>query len=334
MIRVIAAFLLLLAFPAGPSNAPPAHALLDGPTSKAYQEAMTASTLGRHQEAESLARTWSRARTPEGLVLQAVVSLSRFADLHDLPALERSRTSLDRARALLEGAASPHERFLLALTYSQDAFLAGLEGRNLSSALAGRKAANLCQDLLSEGFDSPDLRGIVGGYLFWKAQALGPMRFAMGGDTRDKGLLWTQSAAAVPGPFQEAYRTSLMWIHFERGEFDKGLALARAGLTACPGNRLYKQAEGDMLYRSGLFPPALESYRLSWTQYAGLEAIPANRMAAAGNLAKIHLSMGRADSARAWLDTLDAPRYLKTRRWLPPSLVHDLIPVRKRLAWP
>jgi hypothetical protein len=44
--------------------------------------------------------------------------------------------------------------------------------------------------------------------------------------------------------------------------------------------------------------------------------------------------MNRPDSARAWLDTLDAPRYKKVRKWLPASLVRDLVPVRRELSRP
>lgn len=306
--------------------------LFDESAKTAFRETLRLSTLGRHDAAESYARTWSGAKTPEGRILVAVAGLSRFADLHDPAALERARTALADALQRLDGRATPRERFLLSLVHSQDSYLASLEGRNLTSAFSGRKAANLCQSLQSEGFDTPDLKGIVGGYLFWKAQSLGALRFALGGDTRNKGLEWTRSAAASLSPFQEAYRTSLMWIHFERKEFAQGLSLARTGLIFCPGNRLYRQAEGDMLFRLKRYQEALETYRASWAEYAGVESIPANRLAAAGNLARIHLALGRSDSAKAWLDTLDAYRYLGARKWIPPSLVRELVPVRKELG--
>jgi len=306
--------------------------LLDEPARKTFSDAMRASLAGRHDAAEATARNWERSKLPEGRILQAVVGMSRFADLHETASLERARKALDESLSRLEKGKSAHERYLYAIALSQDSYLASLEGRNLTAAFSGRKAANLCQELLAQGYDSPDLKGIVGGYLFWKAQSLGAMRFAMGGDTRDKGIEWTRQAASVEGPFQEAYRTSLMWIRFERKEFAQGLALARAGLAASPGNRIYRQAEGDMLFRLGRLPEALETYRASWTEYVGLEQLPANRLSAAGNLARIHEAAGRSDSARAWLDTLDAPRYLAVRKWLPPSLVKELEPVRKRLG--
>lgn len=331
MIRVIAA-LHLVALLWGSSAPAPKAPLFDEVVKEAFRETLKLSTLGRHDAAEAAARTWAGASTPAGRILVAVAGLSRFADLHDPAALDRARTALSAATARLDGRSSPRDRFLLSLAYSQESYLAGLEGRNLGSALSGRKAANLCQALRSEGFDTPDLKGILGGYLFWKAQSLGPLRFAMGGDTRVKGLEWTLQAAGSPSPFQEAYRTSLMWIRFERKEFVQGLALARAGLAACPGNRLYRQAEGDMLFRLNRFHEALEVYRVSWNEYAGLETIPANRLAAAGNLARIHLALKQPDSAKAWLDTLDAPRYAKVREWLPPSLVRELVPVRKEMA--
>jgi hypothetical protein len=306
--------------------------LFDAAAKEAFRETMALSTLGRHDAAETAARTWPGTASPAGRILVAVAGLSRFADLHDPAALDRARAALSDATDRLEGRSSPRERFLLSLAYSQQSYLASLEGRQLGSALAGRKAANLCLALRSEGFDTPDLKGILGGYFFWKAQSLGALRFALGGDTRTKGLEWSIEAAASPGPFQEAYRTSLLWIRFERKEFDQGLALARAGLAACPGNRLYRQAEGDMLFRLNRFHEALEVYRVSWNEYTGLETIPANRLAAAGNLARIHLALQRPDSANAWLDTLDAPRYANVRAWLPPSLVRELAPVRRRLA--
>lgn len=331
MIHVLAALLLAVAL-RGASASALSDPLFDENAKEAFRETLKLSTLGRHEAAERFARSWPGARAPEGRILVAVAGLSRFADLHDPAALERARSALSDAKGRLDGRESPRERFLLALVHSQEAFLASQEGRNLSSALEGRKAANLCQELIAEGFDTPDLKGIVGGYLFWKAQSLGALRFALGGDTRAQGMEWTRAAAASLSPFQEAYRTSLMWIHFERKEFAQGLALARTGLAFCPGNRLYRQAEGDMLFRLGRTQEALETYRTSWTEYAGLETIPANRLAAAGNLARIHLALHHPDSAKAWLDTLDAYRYAKVRKWLPPSLVRELVPVRKELG--
>jgi hypothetical protein len=123
-----------------------------------------------------------------------------------------------------------------------------------------------------------------------------------------------------------------MWIYFERKDFAQGLVLARTGQVFCPGNRLYRQAEGDMLFRMARYQEALEVYRSSWREYAGLETIPANRLAAAGNLVRIHLALGHSDSANAWLDTLDAYRYANARKWLPPSLIRELVPVRKELG--
>lgn len=331
LIRVIATLPLVVALWCG---SPPElrDPFFDESAKEAFRETLKQSTLGRHDAAESFARNWSGAKTPEGRILVAVAGLSRFADLHDPAALERARSALSDALERLDGRTAPRERFLLSLVYSQDSYLASLEGRNLTSAYSGRKAANLCQALQSEGFDTPDLKGIVGGYMFWKAQSLGPLRFAMGGDTRDMGLEWTRSAAASLSPFQEAYRTSLMWIYFERKEYAQGLAMARTGLAFCPGNRLYRQAEGDMLFRLGRFQEALEVYRSSWREYVGLETIPANRLAAAGNLARIHIQLGHADSAKAWLDTLDADRYKTAKKWLPPSLIRELVPVRKDLG--
>ncbi len=306
--------------------------LFEEPIRSVFQQAMKHSLAGDHPAAEAFARSWIGARRPEGRLLVAVVGLAHFADLHNPTALENARVALGEATSRLQDRSDPRDRFLLAIARSQESYLDNLEGRNLSSALSGRQAAKLCQDLLDEGRDEPDLKGIVGGYLFWKAQSLGALRVALGGDTREKGLDWTRQAAAASGPFQEAYRTSLLWIRFERKEFDQGLALARSGRAAYPGNRLYRQAEGDMLFRLNRFAEALDVYRASWIEYAGLEAIPANRLSAAGNLARIHLALHHTDSARAWLDTLDAPRYAKVRKWLPPSLVRELVPVRKQLG--
>lgn len=306
--------------------------LLGEPAKQTFADAMRLSSQGRHDEAERLARTWTGSLSPEGRVLQAVTGLSRFADLHDPASLERARAALDLAVEKLDGKTTARERFMLAMALSQQSFLASTEGRDLSAALTGRKAALLCQELMEQGLESPDLRGILGGYFFWKAQSLGALRFAFGGDTRAKGLEWTRQAAASESPFREAYRISLMWIRFERKEFAMGLALAREGIAAYPGNRLYRQAEGDMLFRLGRRQEALDTYRASWMEYAGVEVVPANRLAAAGNLARIHHSLGRGDSARAWLDTLDAGRYVHVRKWLPPSLVRELVPIRKELA--
>jgi tetratricopeptide (TPR) repeat protein len=155
-----------------------------------------------------------------------------------------------------------------------------------------------------------------------------------GGDQRDRGLLLTQQAASSRSPFREAFRTSLLWIRYERGEYAEALRVVREARAIWPDNRLYRQAEGDVLFRLNRLPEALETYRTSFREYQGLETLPVGRLSAAGNLARIHAAMGQRDSARAWLDTLDAPRYRAVRRWLPASLVRDLAPVRRELSRP
>jgi hypothetical protein len=298
---------------------------------RVFEDASRLSLSGRHAEALRLATAWDRRSAPEGLLLAAGVDLAAFSDLHDPTRLESARASLERL-AKIDRGRDPRSRLILALARSQQSYLASLEGRGISSALSGRSAASLAQELLDRGVDSPELKGVVGGYLFWKSQSLGSLGRALGGDDRAKGLAWTAQAAVSESPFQDAFRTSLLWIRFERGEYPEALRVARSALAEWPRNRLYRQAEGDVLFRMGRFQEALDVYRGSFREYAGLEILPVNRLAAAGNLARIHAAMGRMDSACAWLDTFDSPRYRSARRWLAPSLLEELGPVRRKLS--
>lgn len=296
-----------------------------------WSRATRLSALGRHGAADTLARSQVWARSPEGLVLRATLALGEFEDLHPPERLSRAELLLKQAGEALAGETSTKGRWLAMLEQSQRSYLHALRGEELQATISGRRAASLAKDLLDDGVEDPDVLGVLGGYQFWKAQTLGPLRSLLGGDTRLAGLSSTAKAAASRSPLREVWRTSLLWIRFERREYPLALEVVRQGLAECPGNRSYLQAEGDILFRMGRLDEALERYRRSWKEYEGLETVPVNRQSAAGNLARIHFSAGRRDSAKAWLDTLDAPRYQSAKRWLPPSLVRELAPVRSAL---
>ena len=313
-------------------SAPREDTLLGPRTQAAFATVANLSFQGEHRRADSMVRSWEGASRPEGLLLKATAALAAFSDLHDPSDLETARTALDRMGRLLSGRKDPRSRLLLAMGKSQESYLASLEGRAVASALSGRSAATIAQDLLDQGWSLPETKGIVGGYLFWKSQSVGSFGRLFTGDQRSRGVVLTQDAADSRSPFRDAFRTSLLWIRFERGEYAEALRLVRVARADWPKDRLYRQAEGDVLFRLGHLTEALETYRTSFLEYRGVEIIPANRLAAAGNLARIHAAMGHSDSARAWLDTLDATRYRKVRKWLPPSLVRELEPVRKRLG--
>jgi len=300
----------------------------------AFEEASNLSLSGKHRAADSFARSWEGGSAQEKLLLSATVALSAFADLHDPARLESAHRSLDQLSRLVRSGTDPRTRLIDAMALSQESYLAELEGRNMASALDGRSAASVARDMMDRGWDSPELRGILGGYLFWKSQGIGPLGRFIGGDQRDRGLLYTQQAAASRSPFREAFRTSLLWIRYERGDYAEALRVVQDARAIWPENRLYRQAEGDVLFRLDRLPQALDTYRASFREYDGLEVLPVGRLSAAGNLARIHAAMNRPDSARAWLDTLDAPRYKKVRKWLPASLVRDLVPVRRELSRP
>ena len=300
----------------------------------AFEEASNLSLSGKHRAADSFARSWEGGSAQEKLLLSATVALSAFADLHDPARLESAHRSLYQLSRLVRSGTDPRTRLIDAMALSQESYLAELEGRNMASALDGRSAASVARDMMDRGWDSPELRGILGGYLFWKSQGIGPLGRFIGGDQRDRGLLYTQQAAASRSPFREAFRTSLLWIRYERGDYAEALRVVQDARAIWPENRLYRQAEGDVLFRLDRLPQALDTYRASFREYDGLEVLPVGRLSAAGNLARIHAAMNRPDSARAWLDTLDAPRYKKVRKWLPASLVRDLVPVRRELSRP
>ncbi len=297
-----------------------------------WSQATRLSSLGRHGAADTLARSQSWSRTPEGLVLRATIALGEYADIHEPERLARAQVLLSQADRALESDISPKGRWLAMLALSQESFLLSMKGSELQATLKGRKAAGVARALHQGGSTDPEVLGVLGSYLFWKAQVLGPLRTAFGGDTRSMGLSLTERAVAANSPLREVWRTSLLWIRFERKEYPLALKVAQDALAACPGNRLYRQAEGDILFRLGRLDDALERYRVSWHEYAGIETIPVNRQSAAGNLARIHFAAGRNDSARSWLDTLDAPRYAQARGLLPSSLVRELKPVRAALG--
>jgi tetratricopeptide (TPR) repeat protein len=295
-----------------------------------FREATRLCSQGRYSKAEALSQ---QLPGEERDLLHAVVGLSRFEDLHDPQMLRAAKAHVESALGKLDDD-TPRQRFWTALALVQKSVVAGKLGENLSAAWSGRKAAQLCQKLRDQGYQSPDIDGILGGYLFWKAQSLGAARSLFGGDTRARGIGLTEAAARSQSPLRDAYRSSLAWMRFEQGRYAEALSICRTALEEFPENRIWRQAEGDMLFRLGRREEALTVYTRSWNEYAGLETLPVNRLSAAGNLGRIHLAMGNTDSARRWIQVFDDPRYRNVRPWLPASLLREVAPVRKRLGLP
>jgi tetratricopeptide (TPR) repeat protein len=279
------------------------------------------------------AKTAQQLPTDERDLLLTVVALSRFEDLHEPAQLQLSRT---RIEAMLERLQedTPPQQFLKVLALVQASVIYAKTGDNFKAAMRSRKAAAMCQKLQDDGYHSPDLDGILGGYLFWKAQSLGMARSLLGGDTRTRGIRLTESAANSASPFRDAYRTSLVWIRFEQGKYGEALGICQKALGEMPNHHLWLQAKGDMLFRLGRLDEALDVYRKSHTDLAGVETLPVNLMSAAGNLGRIHYALGRADSARKWIQAFDAPAGKPSRPWLPASLVREIEPLRKKLSLP
>jgi hypothetical protein len=284
-----------------------------------------------------------RAKLPAGAAAQAyfrgLVLVNRFNDLGDSAALSQ-------AARLWQDVAARDAKDSLAALYAglsdlQLSYVASLRGHAVRAATLASRANGKLKALA--GFAEADAALAL--YDYYKAVLL-------------KGVAWIPFVKAdVDGPLRrleaavpksrylrEVLQTSLLWLYYDDGRYDEGLARIDAFLARYPANRLGRQMQADFHFRKKDFARTGEIQESLKAEYARLESalppgapgsasrsptLPLGYLSAVGNLAKVYDALNQPDLKQKNLSEWSTPEYRKVLPWLPASLRREVKAIAK-----
>lgn len=284
-----------------------------------------------HAGADSLLRASLPSAAPALAYFRGLVLFNRFNDLGDTAALSQ-------AAALWQSVVTPAAPFPAADTQNLSAYaglselqlsyVASITGHSVRAALCGRKAESLLKPL--RGLAEADAALAL--FEYYQAALL-------------KGVDWLpfvhpdldgprdRLAAAVPRSryLRGVLQTSLLWLYYDDGRFDQGLALIRTFLARYPENRLYQEMEADFRFRRKEFASARDLHESLKEEYVRVKnasacaaCLPTGYLSAVGNLAKDYAALHQGDLREKHLRIWSSPEFTEVLPWLPASLRREV----------
>lgn len=257
------------------------------------------------RQADSL----SKIDVGRGAFFRNMVALSRFDDLGDTLALSRALTRLESQ--------SHAQAWWEALRLFQFGYCKAALGSSTSAAWNTRKAVKVFEQqrtLEARAFAA------IYGYYMEGATSWVPFH-----DDQRPGLLATLDSARVQSRwYWPLFATSLAWMRFDRQEYAQALQITDAALKKAPSHPVFLQMKGDMLYRLGRYAEAKAVYLKSLQDYAQRAPYSVRWWSAGGNLWRIAVKMGDAQTATLWKDRFASAEFQKIKKWMPESLLEAL----------
>ena len=143
-------------------------------------------------------------------------------------------------------------------------------------------------------------------------------------DRRSEYLAVLDSVATGSKRFWPLYLTSLVWMHYDKGDFNAGLKLTLRGLGKVPNHPVLLQVKADMLYRLKRYKEAAAIYEKSAADYMARTGKSIRYWCAVMNLVRIYADMGDKAKMQAWREKLNDDTFKKMKNWMPGSLTDDL----------
>ena len=219
------------------------------------------------------------ASHPAGWLLRALAAFARYDDLTDPAEVAKAESALGRADSLAEALG---DEFWKGIAEYERGLLLAMRGQTMKGMLATRSGAVRLSRL--KGNDDASALSAV--YDYYLSEAISWLPFVA--DERENAQARLARGVDSTLYFGAVYREALVWIHWAKGEHDRGLALVDPVLEAHPANRVFRQIRGDLLRKAGRYDEAREAYSESLRQYREVSAEESVRgVCALGNLALI-----------------------------------------------
>jgi len=243
-----------------------------------------------------------------GCVIESIVRISMYDDLGDTAALFRAGESLEKCKA--QGLWQGLQMFELGFVQSET-------GHSIKGAMKTRSAAKMFED--SKELDPQAFYAI---YAYYVDQSFSWLPFKS--DNRSHYLTVLDSASKVSKRFWPLFLAPLIWMHYDKEDFETGLKLSERGLKKAPAHPVMLQIKADMLYRLKRYGEAAEIYEKSAADYLGRTGESIRYWCSVLNLIRIYHDAGKKEKAAEWRAKLGSEKFESLRHWMPGSLMDDL----------
>ena len=272
-------------------------------------EKATAQTMAmQYGDALATAKKLRSANEPAGCVIESIVRISMYDDRGDTTALMEAGKSLEKCKA--DGLWDALRKFEMGYVQSE-------QGHSLKGALQTRSAAKMFED--SKELEA---RAFYAIYAYYVDKSFSWLPFKS--DHRDEYLAVLDSASKKSVRFWPLFLTPLIWMYYDKGDFERGLKLSERGLQKAPNHPVMLQIKADMLYRLKRYAEAAAIYEKSAADYKKRTGESIRYWCSVLNLIRIYNDAGDKEKAAKYRAMLASPAYKALEGWMPGSLMDDL----------
>jgi len=261
-----------------------------------------------YDQAMKVAKQVRQSDDGVGCVLENIVRVSRYDDLGDTLSLIQAGKNLEKCKS--EGLWDALRQFELGYVQSES-------GHTVKGGMTTRSAAKLFEESSEQ-----EARAFFAIYAYYIDKSFSWVPFKS--DRRKEFLSVLDSASSNSRRFWPLYLTSLVWMHYDKGDFNAGLKLSLRGLAKAPNHPVLLQVKADMLYRLRRYKEAAAIYEKSAADYLSRTGKSIRYWCAVMNLVRIYADWGDKAKMQASLEKLSDDSFRKMRHWMPSSLVDDL----------
>ena len=291
-----------LAFADGPSFAL-------SPSQNALAEQVTQKTMELdYVEAFNLARKLRLENDAVGCLFQNIIRVSLYDDKGDTASLKAAAKNLESCKT---------EGLWDALRNYEIGYVLLETGHEVKGAVQTRSAAKMFEE--SSELEAQAFYAV---YAYFVDNSLGWLPFKS--DNREAYLKTLGEASLKSKRFWPLFLTPLIWIYYDRKDFQKGLELAELGLKKAPNHPIMFQIKADMLYRLNRYDEAAAAYEKSAADYLARTGKSIRYWCSVLNLIRIYHDAGNEVKANEQRNRLKDPEYEKLEKWMPSSLMDDL----------
>ena len=279
------------------------------PSQNALAEQVTQKTMQlKYADAFNVARKLRLENDGVGCIFQNIIRVSMYDDKGDTTSLKVAAKNLESCKA---------EGLWEALRDFEIGYVLTETGHSVKGAMQTRSAAKSFED--APDFESKAFFAI---YAYYVDNSLGWLPFKS--DNREAYLKTLDEASLKSERFWPLFLTPLIWMHYDRKDYEKGLSLAERGLKKAPNHPVMLQIKADMLYRLKRYGEAAAIYEKSAADYLERTGKSIRYWCSILNLVRIYHDAGNKAKADEQRKKLDDPEYKKMQKWMPGSLMDDL----------
>ena len=279
------------------------------PSQNALAEQITQKTMELdYVEAFNLARKLRLENDGVGCLFQNIIRVSLYDDKGDTASLKSAAKNLESCKT---------EGLWDALRNYEIGYVLLETGHEVKGAMQTRSAAKLFEE--SSELEAQAFYAV---YAYFVDNSLGWLPFKS--DNREAYLKTLKEASLKSKRFWPLFLTPLIWIYYDRKDFQKGLELAERGLKNAPNHPIMLQIKADMLYRLKRYDEATAIYEQSAANYLERTGKSIRYWCSVLNLIRIYHDAGNSAKADEQRKKLDDPEYKKQKKWMPESLMDDL----------